>query len=139
MTGFRSPQESGGLTGLENRSWYVREKLSHAGAGDQRASAYVCIPKGVQGPLPAVFCHHQYAGTSVWERASSPADSPPRHLAQRLSGPEFSVGHGRAPLTQGDQHQPGQVLHQLLALGTFTTSLELRTSAALCASCLIDC
>ena len=38
---------------------YVREKLSYAVAGDQRASAYVCIPKGVQGPLPAVFCHHQ--------------------------------------------------------------------------------
>ena len=99
MTGFRSPQESGGLTGLENRSWYVREKLSHAGAGDQRASAYVCIPKGVQGPLPVVFCHHQHAGTSVWERASSPADSPPRHLGQHLSGPEFGVGYGRAPLT----------------------------------------
>src|SRR5664280_589577 len=45
MTGFRSPQESGGLTSLENRSWYVREKLSHAVAGDQRASAHVCIPK----------------------------------------------------------------------------------------------
>ena len=71
--------------------------------------------------------------------SSSPAASPLRHLAQRLSGPEFSVGHGRAPLTQGDQHQPGQVQQQLLALGTFTTSLELRTSAALCASCLIDC
>jgi hypothetical protein len=91
----------------------------------------------VQGPLPAVFCHHQHAGTSVWERASSPADSPPRHLAQRLSGPEF--GLGRAPLTQGDQHQHGQVLQQLLALGTSTTSLEVRTNAALCASCLIDC
>jgi hypothetical protein len=141
MTGFRSPQEPGGLTGLENRSWYVGEKLSHAVAGDQRASAYVCIPKGVQGPLPAVFCHHQHAGTSVWERASSPGDSSHRHLGQRLSGPEFGVGHGhgRAPRTQGDQHLPGRVLQQLLVLGTFTTSLELRTSAALCVSCLIDC
>ena len=122
-------------SGLENRSRYVREKLSHAVVGDPRASAYVCTPKGVQGPPPAVFCHHQHAGTSVWERASSPADSPPHHLAQRLSGPEFGVGHGRAPLTQGDRHPPGRVLQQDLALGTFTTSLELRTSAALCASC----
>ena len=97
MTAFRSAQDPGGLTGLENRSWYVRETLSHAVAGDQRASAYVCTPKGVQGPLPAVFCHHQHAGTLVWERASSPADSPPRHLGQHLSGPEF--GDGRAPLT----------------------------------------
>jgi hypothetical protein len=73
--------------------------------------------------------------------SSSLADSPPRHLAQRLSGPEFGVGagHGRAPLTQGDQHPPGQVLQHLLALGTLTTSFEQRTSAALCASCLIDC
>ena len=96
--------------------------LSHAVAGDQRTSAYVCTPKGVQGPLPAVFCHHQHAGTLVWERASSPADSRPRHLAQRLSGPEFGVGHGPAPLMQGDRHPPGHVLQQLLALGTFTTS-----------------
>ena len=102
MTAFRSAQDPGGLTGLENRSRYVREKLSHAVAGDQRASAYVCTPKGVQGPVPAVFCHHQHAGTSVWERASSPADSPPRHLGLRLSGPEFGVGHGRVPLRQGD-------------------------------------
>jgi len=139
MTGFRNPQEPGGLTGLENRSWYFREKFRHAVAGDQRASGYVCIPKGLQGPLPAVFCRHQHAGTSVWVRLSSPADSPPRHLGQRLSGPEFGVGHGSAPLTQGDQHQPGQALQQLLALGTLTTSLELCTSAALCASYLIDC
>jgi hypothetical protein len=68
--------------------------------------------------------------------SSSPADSPPRHLAQRLSGQEFGVGHSRTPLTQGDQHPPGQVLPQLLALGTFATFLEPRTSAALCASCL---
>jgi hypothetical protein len=42
---------------------YVREKVSYAVAEGQRVSAYVCIPKGAEGLLPAVFCHHQHASS----------------------------------------------------------------------------
>jgi hypothetical protein len=120
MTGFRSPQEPGGLTGLENRSWYVREKLSHAVAGDQRASAYVCIPKGVQGLLPAVFCHHQHAGTSVWERASSPIGPPPMSSraacpARRSASATSASCSGVATSTPARSCSP-------LALGILATS-----------------
>jgi len=68
---------------------YVREKLSYAVAGDQRASAYVCIPKGVQGPLPAVFCHHQHAGnfglgkSEVVGLAGDPDQAYARELAEQ--------------------------------------------------------
>jgi dienelactone hydrolase len=41
---------------------YVREKISYAVAEATRVSAYVCVPKGAHGPLPAVFCHHQHGG-----------------------------------------------------------------------------
>jgi len=41
---------------------YVREKISYAVTADQRASAYVCVPKGPAGRRPAVFCHHQHNG-----------------------------------------------------------------------------
>ncbi|MDY7087043.1 MAG: prolyl oligopeptidase family serine peptidase [Actinomycetota bacterium] len=36
---------------------YLREKVVYAGI-----PAYVCVPKGLTGPAPAVFCHHQHAG-----------------------------------------------------------------------------
>ncbi|GAB2572140.1 hypothetical protein Aab01nite_03600 [Paractinoplanes abujensis] len=35
---------------------YRREKVVYAGI-----PAYVCVPKGLTGPAPAVFCHHQHA------------------------------------------------------------------------------
>jgi len=41
---------------------YVREKISYAVTEATRVCAYVCVPKGAHGPLPAVFCHHQHAG-----------------------------------------------------------------------------
>ena len=64
-----------------------------------------------------------------------------RNVMQQVADPERRVRcrPRPRPAQQGDQHPPGQVLQQLVAFGTFTTSLEMRTSAALCASCLIDC
>ena len=38
---------------------YVREKVLYSA---ERIPAYVCVPKDVGGPAPAVFCHHQHAG-----------------------------------------------------------------------------
>ncbi|QSB15118.1 prolyl oligopeptidase family serine peptidase [Natronosporangium hydrolyticum] len=40
---------------------YVREKVSYAVTAEHRVSAYICVPKGAPGPVPAVFCHHQHA------------------------------------------------------------------------------
>ena len=40
---------------------YVRRLVSYnVPAG--RASAFVCVPDGLTGPAPLVFCHHQHAG-----------------------------------------------------------------------------
>ncbi|NYF58102.1 dienelactone hydrolase family protein [Micromonospora purpureochromogenes] len=68
---------------------YVREKVSYAVTADQRVSAYVCVPKGADGPLPAVFCHHQHAGqfhlgkSEVVGLAGHPDQAYARELAER--------------------------------------------------------
>jgi dienelactone hydrolase len=41
---------------------YLRHKVNYAVAPDERVSAYLCVPKDVRVPAPAVFCHHQHAG-----------------------------------------------------------------------------
>ncbi|MCA2212055.1 alpha/beta hydrolase family protein [Jidongwangia harbinensis] len=41
---------------------YVREKVRYSTAPGERVTAYVCLPKAADRPLPAVFCHHQHAG-----------------------------------------------------------------------------
>ncbi|MEQ7125748.1 dienelactone hydrolase family protein [Actinopolymorpha sp. B11F2] len=39
---------------------YVRRRVSYAVPAG-RGSAFVCIPDGLTGPAPVVFCHHQHA------------------------------------------------------------------------------
>jgi dienelactone hydrolase len=41
---------------------YVREKIEYSTEKNERVRAYVCVPKNINGKLPAVFCHHQHAG-----------------------------------------------------------------------------
>lgn len=40
---------------------YLRRRVSYA-VPSGRASAFVCVPDGLTGPAPVVFCHHQHAG-----------------------------------------------------------------------------
>jgi len=40
---------------------YVRRHVSY-NVPSGRASAFVCIPRGLKTPAPLVFCHHQHAG-----------------------------------------------------------------------------
>ena len=41
---------------------YFRNKIAYSVRPDERVSAYLCVPKDVHAPAPAVFCHHQHAG-----------------------------------------------------------------------------
>lgn len=41
---------------------YIRHKLEYEVELDEAVSAYVCIPKDVEGKVPGVFCHHQHNG-----------------------------------------------------------------------------
>ncbi|MBM2616152.1 prolyl oligopeptidase family serine peptidase [Actinoplanes sp. LDG1-06] len=40
---------------------YIREKVVYSVEAGERVPAYVCVPKGLTGPAPAVFGHHQHA------------------------------------------------------------------------------
>ncbi len=40
---------------------FVREKVLYNTEDGDRISAYVCVPKGMVKPGPAIFCHHQHA------------------------------------------------------------------------------
>ncbi|MFZ4100275.1 MAG: dienelactone hydrolase family protein [Chlamydiia bacterium] len=39
---------------------FIREKVAYNVEAGERISAYICIPKHLQTPAPAVFCHHQH-------------------------------------------------------------------------------
>ncbi len=41
---------------------YVRHKVAYHVRDQEAVHAYICVPKDLPGPAPAVFCHHQHAG-----------------------------------------------------------------------------
>lgn len=41
---------------------YIREKITYEVEPGDTVSAYVCVPKDLTSPAPAVFCHHQHHG-----------------------------------------------------------------------------
>jgi len=41
---------------------YIREKVEYSSEDGDRVRAYVCLPKDLQTPAPAIFCHHQHHG-----------------------------------------------------------------------------
>jgi len=68
---------------------YVREKVSYCTEGEERISAYVCIPKERSAKTPAVFCHHQHnfeftlGKSEVVGLVGNPDQAYARELAQR--------------------------------------------------------
>ena len=41
---------------------YIREKIAYEVEPGDKVSAYVCVPKNLTAPAPAIFCHHQHHG-----------------------------------------------------------------------------
>jgi dienelactone hydrolase len=41
---------------------YIRQKVEYSVEADDKASAYILIPKNLKRPTPAIYCHHQHAG-----------------------------------------------------------------------------
>ncbi|MEU8660982.1 dienelactone hydrolase family protein [Actinoplanes philippinensis] len=68
---------------------YVREKIRYSVGPETRVSAYVCVPHGLAGPVPAVFCHHQHASrfdlgkSEVVGLAGDPDQAYAHELAER--------------------------------------------------------
>lgn len=48
------------VVGVDDMGTYVREKVKYQVAPNEWGAAYLLIPKGVQQPVPAVFCHHRH-------------------------------------------------------------------------------
>ena len=46
---------------IEDCGSYRRETVQYSGADEDRITAFVNVPNGRSGPMPAVFCHHQHA------------------------------------------------------------------------------
>lgn len=40
---------------------YIREKIIYEVEPGDKVSAYICVPKNLTAPVPAIFCHHQHA------------------------------------------------------------------------------
>jgi len=41
---------------------YIRKKIAYEVEPGDKVSAYVCVPKNLTAPAPAIFCHHQHHG-----------------------------------------------------------------------------
>jgi len=39
---------------------YLRQKVAYDAEVGDRVTAYICIPKNLSKPTPAIFCHHQH-------------------------------------------------------------------------------
>jgi dienelactone hydrolase len=39
---------------------YVRQKVAYDTELNDRVTAYICLPKNMSGPTPAIYCHHQH-------------------------------------------------------------------------------
>lgn len=39
---------------------YIREKVAYEVETGETVTAYVCVPKNLTAPAPAIFCHHQH-------------------------------------------------------------------------------
>lgn len=39
---------------------YTREKIAYEVEPGDKVTAYVCVPKNLTAPAPAIFCHHQH-------------------------------------------------------------------------------
>lgn len=44
----------------EDKGDYVQEKVIYESEPGEEVPAYLLIPKGLKGPAPAIFCHHQH-------------------------------------------------------------------------------
>ncbi len=41
---------------------FVRQKIAYNAELNDRVTAYICLPKGLKEPTPAIYCHHQHHG-----------------------------------------------------------------------------
>jgi dienelactone hydrolase len=41
---------------------YLRRKISYSSEAGETIPAFLCIPKNIVGPAPAIYCFHQHAG-----------------------------------------------------------------------------
>lgn len=76
-------------TEQEDCGSYVRYKVAYNVEANDRISAYVCVPKNLAKPAPAIFCHHQHARnfelgkSEVVGLAGDPNQAYAKELAER--------------------------------------------------------
>lgn len=73
----------------EDKGDYIQEKVVYESEPGEEVPAYLLIPKGLKGPAPAVFCHHQHNAefqigkSEVVGMLGNPEQAYGKELAQR--------------------------------------------------------
>jgi dienelactone hydrolase len=68
---------------------FVRQKIGYSSEAGETISAFLCIPKNTNTPLPAIYCFHQHAAnwslgkSEVVGLAGSPEQAYAKELAER--------------------------------------------------------
>ncbi len=68
---------------------FIRRKIGYSAEAGEAISAFLCIPKNFNAPLPAIYCFHQHAGnwslgkSEVVGLAGPPDQAYAKELAER--------------------------------------------------------
>lgn len=115
---------------VEDLGSYERETVRYAVSASERITAFVNVPKDIDAPVPAVFCHHQHASTFHLGKSEvvGLAGDPDQAYAHELAARRVSTDHTRVDVDEVVADAPDVVTADFLVERGISLSCTATTS-----------